>query len=88
MSYGFQNLLSSYTKAINRKFERTDSLFTQNTKTKALAPVPGGYICLKYIHQSPLKVGLVKDMYDWEFSFYRDYAGIGHGSLCNQALAN
>lgn len=88
LSYGFQNLLSSYTKAINRKFERTGSLFTQNTKTKALAPVPDGYICLKYIHQSPLKVGLVKDMYYWEFSSYRDYAGIGHGSLCNQALAN
>ncbi len=50
LSYGFQNLLSSYTKAINRKFERTGFLFTQNTKAKALSPVPDGYICLKYIH--------------------------------------
>jgi putative transposase len=88
LSYGFQNLLSSYTKAINRKFERTGSLFTQNTKAKALAPVPDGYICLKYIHQNPLKAGLVRDMNDWEFSSFQDYAGIRNGSLCNQTLAN
>lgn len=88
LSYGFQNLLSSYTKAINRKFERTGSLFTQNTKAKALAPVPDGYICLKYIHQNPLKAGLVQDMNDWEFSSFPDYTGIRNGSLCNQTLAN
>lgn len=88
LSYGFQNLLSSYTKAINRKFERTGSLFTQNTKAKALAPMPDGYICLKYIHQNPLKAGLVQDMKEWEFSSYQDYAGIRNGSLCNQVLAN
>lgn len=88
LSYGFQNLLSSYTKAINRKFERTGSLFTQNTKAKALAPVPDGYICLKYIHQNPLKAGLVQDMNDWEFSSFQDYAGIRNGSLSNQILAS
>lgn len=88
LSYGFQNLLSSYTKAINRKFERTGSLFTQNTKAKALASMPDGYICLKYIHQNPLKAGLVQDMKEWGFSSYQDYAGIRNGSLCNQVLAN
>lgn len=87
LSYGFQNLLSSYTKAINRKFNRTGSLFTQNTKAKALVPVPDGSICFKYIHQNPLKANLVKDMKDWEFSSFQDYVGIRNGSLCNQTLA-
>lgn len=50
--------------------------------------MPDGYICLKYIHQNPLKAGLVQDMNDWAFSSFQDYAGICNGSLCNQTLAN
>lgn len=88
LSYGFQNLLSSYTKAINKRFERTGSLFTQNTKAKALAPLPDGYICMKYIHQNPLKANLVQETHEWEFSSFQDYAGIRSGTLCNQTLAN
>lgn len=88
LSYGFQNLLSSYTKAINKKYERTGSLFTQNTKAKILAPIPDGYICFKYIHQNPLKANLVKDIKDWEFSSYPDYAGLRNGSMCNKELSN
>lgn len=38
LSYGFQNLLSSYTKAINGKFERTGSLFTKIPKQKLWLP--------------------------------------------------
>lgn len=88
LSYGFQNLLSSYTKAINKKHERTGSLFTQNTKAKALSPIPDGYICFKYIHQNPLKANLVKNINHWEFSSYLDYAGLRNGSMCNKELAN
>ena len=45
------------------------------------------FICFNYIHQNPMKAGLVKRMEDWEFSSFRDYAGLRNGTLCNRNLA-
>lgn len=43
--------------------------------------------CFHYIHQNPLKTGLVKNLEEWEFSSYPDYAGFRNGTLCNKDLA-
>ena len=40
-----------------------------------------------YIHQNPLKAGLVKRLEDWPYSSFSDYAKIRNGTLCNQELA-
>jgi len=40
LSYGFQNLLSSYTKAINRKFERTGLYLPKIPKQKLSLQYP------------------------------------------------
>jgi len=76
-------LLRSYTRAINLQENRTGSLFQQKTKAKSLTGFPNEYpqICFDYIHQNPLKAGLVNKMEDWEFSSFRDYMGIRNGSL-------
>ena len=42
--------------------------------------------CFNYIHQNPLKAGLVKDMLQWQFSSYNDYSGLCSESLCNKKL--
>lgn len=34
-----------------------------------------------------MKAGLVKKMEDWDYSSFKDYAGMRSGTLCNQALA-
>ncbi len=96
-------MLSSYTRAINKQENRIGSLFQQNTKIKNLeesrATTPSGgttsyqddnqpFICFHYIHQNPLKAGLVRKMEDWEMSSYRDYAGIRNGTFCDRKLAN
>ncbi len=44
-------------------------------------------ICFDYIHQNPVKVGLVKHETDWEFSSVKDYAGIREGKLVNKMVA-
>ncbi len=44
-------------------------------------------VLFNYIHQNPVKAGLVRHVLDWEFSSARDYAGLRKGSLVNQALA-
>lgn len=50
-------LLSSYTRAINKKYNRTGSLFQQKTKAKCLLDKDEHYprVCFHYIHQNPLK---------------------------------
>jgi len=44
-------------------------------------------ICFNYIHQNPVKAGLVKNAVDWEFSSAQDYAGVRIGKLVNLEIA-
>ena len=89
LSEGFRNLLSSYTQAINVQNKSTGSLFQQNTKSKCLSDGNHGYAgtCFHYIHQNPLKAGLVKKMEGWKYSSFNDFAGLRNGTLCNKELA-
>lgn len=85
-------LQSSYTRAIQKQESIKGSLFQQKTKAKLLEPSswPGKNtfaICLHYIHQNPLKAGLVGKMEDWEYSSYQDFAQLRNGTLCNKELA-
>ncbi len=92
-STGFRVLLSSYTKAINLQEKRVGSLFQQNSKAKCLAALTNyksnnyGLVCFNYIHQNPVNAGLVKCMEDWEYSSFKDYAGMRKGTLCNKEVA-
>ncbi len=85
-------LLSSYTKAINRKYSRTGSLFQQKTRAIKLNSDKSAdeyypLICFNYIHQNPLKAKIVRRLNEYEFSSFSDYAGYRNGKLCNQPLA-
>jgi putative transposase len=44
-------------------------------------------VCFNYIHNNPVKSGLVKHPLDWEFSSYRDYCGLRNGQLINRKRA-
>ena len=74
-------LLSSYTKAINRSYSRTGSLFQQHTKSKSLDTEKYFLTVINYIHQNPLRKKLISNLEDWEFSSYRDYAELRDGTL-------
>ena len=88
---GLRVLLSSYTKAINKQEKRSGSLFRQNTKFKNISDANEEYFygqyCLHYIHQNPLRAGLVSKIEEWRFSSYPDYIKIRNGSICNKELA-
>ena len=85
----FRTLLSSYTRAIQRQESKTGSLFQQQTQAKNLLDGDGSYagICFCYIHQNPLRAGLVSDLADWPWSSFVDYAGLRAGTLCDQREA-
>jgi len=44
-------------------------------------------VCFNYIHNNPVKAGLVKHPGDWEFSSYRDYSGSRNGKMINRKRA-
>jgi len=91
LSDAFRKVLSSYTQGINRQEKRSGSLFSQNTKAKAVFDSFHNYYyvetCFYYIHQNPTKDGLVKNLNDWPYSSFLDFANLRNGTLCNQDLA-
>jgi REP element-mobilizing transposase RayT len=89
LSNGFRLLQSTYAQYINKKTGRTGSLFRQKTKAKPMADGDKnyGFVAFHYIHQNPLKAGLVKLLEDWRFSSFLDYAGMRNGTICNKPLA-
>lgn len=94
---GFRKLLSGYARIFNASNARSGSLFRQKTKGKCLSeqkqvnsPLDiNDYLfnCFHYIHQNPLKAGLVQRLEDWEYSSFKDYAGLRNGALINKSLA-
>lgn len=82
-------ILSSYTRAINKKHKRTGSLFQSKTKAKNVSKnIHYAFTCFHYIHQNPVNANLVGSPSDWEFSSYQDYSGKREGTICNKQLAN
>lgn len=78
--------LSSYTKAINKRYGRHGSLFQNHTNAK---PVPSDrYLItlLTYIHQNPVRSKLVDKEEDWRFSSYQDYIDLREGTLPKKEL--
>ena len=80
------SLLGSYTKAINKKYDRSGSLFRAGTKSRQLVynkDPSKNYLntCFHYIHQNPVRADLVSQLHDWHYSSYRDYAGYRNGNL-------
>ncbi|MDB5014704.1 MAG: transposase [Daejeonella sp.] len=90
LSEGIRLLLSSYTKGINVQEGKTGNLFQQKTKAKCITDnFSKNYpeVCFHYVHQNPRTAKLVSKLEDWEFSSFKDYAGLREGTLSNQELA-
>jgi len=90
-SWGLQQLLSSYAKSINKKFNRTGSLFQQNTKAKMTSSdiflEDYSLWCFIYIHNNPKSAGLVHSSGDYEYGSLKDFLNERSDSICNISLA-
>ena len=85
-------MLSSYALAIQRQESFSGNLFQQKTKAKCASKRGLDYAAtvFHYIHQNAYRAGLVNKMEDWEFSSYRDFAGLAVPELhrlCSKQLA-
>jgi putative transposase len=93
-----RKLLSSYARLYNKKYQQSGSVFRQKTKFKCLtnndaavlAPLNVReylFTCFHYVHQNPLRAGLVNKLEAWDFSSFKDYARLRNGTLVNKEVA-
>ena len=70
-SQAFSNLFNAYTKAINRAYNRTGSLFEHPFGRIEVSDEAYFARLTAYIHQNPQKHGLIADFRDWPYSSYQ-----------------
>jgi putative transposase len=88
LSNGFRMLQSTFAQVINTERSEVGSLFKQKAQAKEIDKESLNLIHVyNYIHQNPVAASLVSEMGDWEFSSYRDFAGLRNGTLCNKQVA-
>ena len=84
MSLAMQKFLISYTKAINKRFERTGALFQGQFQAKPVTTYKHLLTLCAYIHANPVKDGLAAAPEMWDFSNYLEWLGLRNGTLVNR----
>ncbi len=68
-----KRISSSYVYWYNRKYERCGHLFQERFKSETVESEEYFLTVLRYIHQNPVKAGLVKNVEEYEWSSYNEY---------------
>jgi putative transposase len=86
LSQAMKSLSLSYTKAINKRFNRVGGLFQGRFQKILVMDTEYLVHLIRYIHLNPVKANLVSKPEEWEFSSYLEYAGLRGGTLPNLEL--
>ena len=70
-----KRIASSYVYYYNRKYGRDGHLFKERFKSEPVNDMAYFTVLLRYIHQNPLKTGLVEHVKDYEYSSWSEYDG-------------
>ncbi|MBE8987284.1 REP-associated tyrosine transposase [Nostoc sp. LEGE 12450] len=81
LSEAMKSLSLSYTKAINKRFNRSGVLFQGRFQSIHILQTDYLLNLSRYIHLNPVKAELVQQPEEWEFSSYLEYAGLRGGTL-------
>lgn len=84
----FSNLFNSYAKSINKRFNRSGSLFEERFKRKAI--ITNEYLMrvIIYIHLNPQKHQIVKDFRKYPYSSYKSMLSDKNTKLKRQEVIN
>jgi putative transposase len=72
----FSNLLNSYAKAFNKRYDRRGALFLDFLKRKRVNDEKYLLKLLHYIHNNPVNHGFVECAEDWKYSSYNSYINL------------
>ena len=81
VSEAMQRLSVSYTKAMNKRYDRVGTLFQGGYRCKHIGENEYLVHLSRYIHLNPVIDGLVQRPEEWEFSSYLEYVGLRKGTL-------
>ena len=70
-----RRICGSYVYWYNWKYQRIGNLFQDRFKSEPIEDDKYFLIVLRYIHQNPLKAGLIKDIEKYKWSSYGEYLG-------------
>lgn len=70
-----KRIASSYVYYYNHKYLRDGHLFKERFKSEPVNDMAYFTILLRYIHQNPLKAGIVENIKDYEYSSWCEYDG-------------
>ena len=66
---------ASYVYWYNNKYDRTGHLFQDRYKSEPVEDTGYFLTVLRYIHQNPLKAGIVRNINDYPWSSFKEYTG-------------
>ena len=70
-----KRIASSYVYYYNHKYLRDGHLFKERFKSEPVNDMAYFTILLRYIHQNPVKAGIVENVKDYEYSSWCEYDG-------------
>ncbi len=76
-----QKIFNSYTKAFNKRFRRTGTLFEERFRAKHISKQEYLIHLCRYIHRNPVEAKLVTKLEVWEYSNYLEWVGKRDGKL-------
>ena len=79
-----QRVFNSYTKAYNKRYEQTGTLFEHRYQAKLIKSSNHLFHLCRYIHANPVKDGLVADSADWPYYNYLEWVGERTGMLVDR----
>ncbi|TFJ94162.1 transposase [Lentibacillus salicampi] len=70
-----QRISTGYVLWYNDKYERSGHLFQDRFKSETIEYIPGFMRVLRYIHQNPVKAGMVSDIGEFQWTSFHEYSG-------------
>lgn len=70
-----KRISSSFVYWYNQKYSRCGHLFQERYKSEPVEAEDYFLTVLRYIHQNPVKAGIVKDLCEYQWSSYQEYMG-------------
>lgn len=68
-----QKVNLKYANMYNKKENRCGVLFRNRYRTEPISDIKYLINCIKYIHENPVKAGMVQKSEDYKYSSYKDY---------------
>jgi REP element-mobilizing transposase RayT len=79
-----QSLFNSYTKAFNKMFDRSGTLFEGPFRAAHVNDDAYLLHLCRYVHRNPLEAGLVSDLREWPYANYLEWIGQRGGTLVDR----